>query len=309
MASTPADGRTLRIATRASELARWQAHHVAGLLRAAHPGLGVELVPLSTEGDRRTDVPLSEIGGKGVFATEVQAAVLDGRADVAVHSAKDLPAATADGLVIAAVPARGDPRDALVGAALRRPRAGRRRGHGVGPAPGAARRRWCPGCGSPSCGATWPPGWPRPRASRPSWWPRWRWSGWGWRDRFAEVLDADAVVPQVGQGALAVECRAAEEDTRGIVAAIEHPGSRRTVDCERAFLAELGGDCSLPAGAHASEQPDGSLRLDAVLAGGVPGAAGPGPAPQRATAAGHDGWSLGTLVARELRARVEASTP
>ena len=105
----------VRIATRASPLARWQADHVAGLLRSADPDLDVEVVALSTEGDRRTDVPLSEIGGKGVFATEVQAALLDGRADVAVHSAKDLPARTPDGLVIAAVPERGDVRDALVG--------------------------------------------------------------------------------------------------------------------------------------------------------------------------------------------------
>jgi hydroxymethylbilane synthase len=108
----------IRIATRASALARWQADHVAELLVRAHPDCTVEVVPLSTEGDRRTDVPLSEIGGKGVFATEVQAAVLDGRADIAVHSAKDLPARTPDGLVIAAVPERGDPRDALVGCRL-----------------------------------------------------------------------------------------------------------------------------------------------------------------------------------------------
>src|SRR6476620_4181893 len=98
----------LRIATRASALAVWQAEHVAALLLAAHPGLRVAFVPMTTEGDRRLDVPLSEIGGKGIFATEVQAAVLDGRADLAVHSAKDLPAVTAAALVLAAVPERGD---------------------------------------------------------------------------------------------------------------------------------------------------------------------------------------------------------
>ena len=108
----------LRIATRASALAMWQANHVADLLRSAHSGLEIEVIALSTEGDRRLDVPLSEIGGKGIFATEVQAAVLDGRADLAVHSAKDLPAVTATELCLAAVPARGDVRDALVGKTL-----------------------------------------------------------------------------------------------------------------------------------------------------------------------------------------------
>ena len=108
----------VRIATRASPLARWQADHVASLIRTVRPDVDVAVEPLSTEGDRRTDVPLSEIGGKGVFATEVQAALLDGRADVAVHSGKDLPARTPDGLVIAAVPERGDVRDALVGSRL-----------------------------------------------------------------------------------------------------------------------------------------------------------------------------------------------
>ena len=109
---------SVRLATRGSPLARWQADHVADRLRAAHPDLVVEVVTVSTEGDRRRDVPLSEIGGKGVFVKEVQAAVLDGRADLAVHSAKDLPAETPDGLVIAAVPERGDPRDALAGSTL-----------------------------------------------------------------------------------------------------------------------------------------------------------------------------------------------
>src|SRR3954452_6610965 len=104
---------TLRIATRGSALARWQADHVAALL-----GLECELVVVDTTADRRLDVPIEAMGGKGVFVKEVQAAVLDGRADLAVHSAKDLPAITIDGLVLAAVPERGEPRDALVGSTL-----------------------------------------------------------------------------------------------------------------------------------------------------------------------------------------------
>src|SRR5688500_6541282 len=110
--------RTLRAATRGSPLARWQAEHVAARLRAVDPEVAVELVVVDTQGDRRVDVPIWELGGKGVFAKEVQAAVLDRRADLAVHSAKDLPSGTVPGLVIAAVPERGDPRDALVGSTL-----------------------------------------------------------------------------------------------------------------------------------------------------------------------------------------------
>src|SRR3954471_16488839 len=106
-------GRRLRAATRGSELARWQTDHVAALL-----GDDVEVIVVETTGDRRTDVPIHEMGGRGVFVKEVQAAVLDGRADIAVHSAKDLPSTPFPGLVIGAVPERADARDGLVGARL-----------------------------------------------------------------------------------------------------------------------------------------------------------------------------------------------
>src|SRR5690349_9101780 len=112
---------TLRVATRGSALALWQARHVAALLRAAHPDTDVVEVIVETAGDRNRSVPIAEIGGRGVFTKEVQAAVLDGRADIAVHSAKDLPSSPElqpDGLVLAAIPERADARDALVGASL-----------------------------------------------------------------------------------------------------------------------------------------------------------------------------------------------
>jgi porphobilinogen deaminase len=110
--------RLLRVATRGSELARWQARLVGQLLAAAVPGVTAELVVVETTGDRRTDLPIWAIGGQGVFVREVQAAVLEGRADIAVHSAKDLPAIPSDGLSLAAFPVRADPRDALVGSRL-----------------------------------------------------------------------------------------------------------------------------------------------------------------------------------------------
>src|SRR5829696_5527716 len=111
--TTSSTARRLRAATRGSALARWQTDHVAALL-----GAYVDVVVVETTGDRRTDVAIHEMGGQGVFVKEVQAAVLDGRADYAVHSAKDLPSVITPGLVMAAVPERADPRDALVGTAL-----------------------------------------------------------------------------------------------------------------------------------------------------------------------------------------------
>lgn len=240
----------LRIATRGSPLARWQAEHVAGLVHRAEPSTTVELVVVETFGDRRQDLPLSAIGGKGVFVKEVQAAVLDGRADVAVHSAKDLPAITPEGLVIAAVPERGDPRDALVGARLDD------LAPGASIATGSVRRRAQLSWLRPDLVFAGLRGNIATRLDRAS--------GYGaivmavaalerlgQRARATEVVAPEVLVPQVGQGALAVECRVDDEAVRALLGTIEHPPSRRTVDVERAFLAELGGDCDLPAAAHA----------------------------------------------------------
>ncbi|MFG0333880.1 MAG: hydroxymethylbilane synthase, partial [Maioricimonas sp. JB049] len=109
--------RTVRIATRASSLAMWQAKHVAGLLAAQHPDVTVEIVQISTRGDRDLQEPLHAMGGQGVFTREVQHAVLDGRTDLAVHSLKDLPTQSVEGLCLAGVPERGPRFDALVLAA------------------------------------------------------------------------------------------------------------------------------------------------------------------------------------------------
>lgn len=288
--------RILRAATRSSPLARWQAEHVAALVEAAHPDVKVQLVPVDTEGDRRLDVPISAIGGKGVFAKEVQAAVLDGRADFAVHSGKDLPAVTLDGLLLAAVPGRGDARDALVGASL----AALAPGSTV--ATGSQRRRVQLATLRPDLVFAELRGNMATRLSKVP-------EGGaivvaavalerlGLTEHIAEVLDEDQMVPQVAQGALAIECRADDIDTAEQLAVIEHAPSRRRVDTERAFLAELGGDCDIPAGAHAVITGDGKLRLDAVLADhGEPGAE-----VRRHQAEGTDPAALGTQVARHLR--------
>ena len=116
MTDTP----TLRIATRKSPLALWQAEHVAARLRAAHPGLAVELVGMSTQGDRILDSPLAKVGGKGLFVKELEVALLDGRADIAVHSMKDVPVEFPDGLHLPVILEREDPRDAFVSNAYAR---------------------------------------------------------------------------------------------------------------------------------------------------------------------------------------------
>ena len=253
----------LRVATRGSELARWQADHVGRLL-AAGGGPGIELVIVSTAGDRRSDTPIHAMGGKGVFVKEVQAAVLEGRADLAVHSAKDLPALTPDELIIAAVPPRADARDALVGARLDE------LGPGAVVATGSVRRRAQLAWLRPDLTFAELRGNIATRLDKAS----------GFdaivmavaalerldlQPDVVDRLDPSVVLPQVGQGALAVECRADDSETLELVARIEDRDSRRAVDAERSFLTELGGDCDLPAGAHATTG-DGSIAISGVLA-------------------------------------------
>ena len=287
--------RLVRIATRSSPLAQWQARHVADLIHHTSPGIAVELVPMSTEGDRRTDVPLSLIGGKGVFAKEVQAAVIDGRADLAVHSAKDLPALTPDALVIGAVPERGDPRDALVGCRLvDLPTDGVI-------ATGSARRRVQLGHLRPDLVFAELRGNMATRLAKADEFAAIvvaavAFERLGLVDRLTEVLPTSLFVPQVGQGALAVECRADDGETRELLGRIEHGPSRRTLDAERAFLTELGGDCSLPAGAHAEVVTGGGLRMRAILAADERGPV------VRHEATGDDGVELGRAVAMAIRA-------
>src|SRR5947199_1576504 len=225
----------LRAATRGSRLARAQTSLVAELI-----GSEVEPVVVETTGDRRADVPIWELGGRGVFVKEVQAVVLEGRADFAVHSAKDLPSASVDGLVIAAVPQRADARDALVGRRFEALAPGARVGTG------SVRRRAQLAWLRPDLTFAGLRGNMDTRLSK---------AGdfaaivvaaaaldrLGRIAEISEVLSTSLLVPQVGQGALAIECRADDEETLFALAAIEHEPSRRAVDAERAWLSEVGG--------------------------------------------------------------------
>lgn len=289
--------RTIRIATRASALALWQANHVADRLRAALPASTVELVELSTVGDRRTDVPLSVIGGKGVFVKEVQAAVLDGRADCAVHSAKDLPALTPDGLTIAAIPERADPRDALVGSTLAE------LPEGATVATGSARRRSQLAAARPDLRFEELRGNIDTRLGRLDTFDAIVMAAaaldrLGRSPEVVDLLDTDVMLPQVGQAALAVECRTDDVELIAALAALDHAETRRCVTAERAFLERLGGDCDLPAGAFA-ELVGAQLRLRGILVSPTSGAL------CRAERTGEDPVEIGVSVAEELTRLVE----
>jgi hydroxymethylbilane synthase len=260
----------LRAATRGSALALWQTDHVSALLAAAGRARGVEVtvekVVVETVADARLDIPIWEMGGKGVFVKEIQAAVLDGRADLAVHSGKDLPALTPDELVLAAVPERADARDVLVGSTLD--------GLPVGGlvATGSVRRRSQLAWLRPDLTFTGLRGNIATRLAKASDFDAIVMAaaaverlGLDLADRVVEVLEPSVMLPQVAQGALAVECRTDDSRCRDLLAAIEHRPSRMAVDAERAFLAELGGDCDLPAGAHASIDGD-VLSIEGLLA-------------------------------------------
>lgn len=240
----------LRVATRNSPLARWQTDYVIELLQAAEPDLVVEVVGLETSADQRLDLTISELGGKGAFCKQVQAEVLDARADIAVHSAKDLQAVTPEGLIIAAYPERGEPRDALVGSRLvELP-------EGATVATGSQRRRVQLAEARPDLSFAELRGNIATRLSRL---PEFdaivvaaaALERLALTPEVVDVLSPELMLPQVGQGALAVECRAGDADTVALLSRIDHARTRVIVSAERDFLIELGGDCDLPAGAHA----------------------------------------------------------
>lgn len=283
----------LRLATRRSPLAQAQAELVREQLSAR--GVSATLVFIETEGDRNLDTPLRELGGQGVFAVGVQAALLDGRADVAVHSAKDLPSETPDGLLLACVPERRSATDVLVGRSLA----------GLGPgatvATGSPRRRALLLERRPDLNIVELRGNMATRLAK---------AGHDGvdaivtataalsrlerQDLIAEELDAAWFVPQVGQGAIALECRRDDGETQGLLVALDDAAAHRTLDAERAFLRELGAGCSIPVGAHATMAGD-EVHLRGVMV------AFDGSSSVRGELNGHDADAVGAALARQLR--------
>ncbi len=263
-------GETVVIGTRGSALALAQAQRVASLLEAAWPGLRAELRVIRTEGDIDKASPLTAIGGRGVFTAGVQAALLSGEVDIAVHSAKDLPAIEPETLVLAAFPEREDPRDVVVSR------------HGVG----LADLPPTPRIGTSSRRRAMQVSLLRPDACtvelRGNIDTRLRKSEsadydaivlaaagltrMGWADRAVEWLPLDTFVPAPGQGALGVEARAGDAATLALLAAIDDAEVAFAVRAERAFLRALGAGCTTPLGSHV-RRIEGEWRLDAVYGG------------------------------------------
>lgn len=286
-------GTTLRIATRGSPLALWQAERVSTLLRDAVPGLDVELVIVVTSGDRRADVPIWEMGGTGVFVKEVSEAVLTGTADLAVHAAKDLPSLSPHGLDLAAFPERADPRDALVGCTLDALPTG------ACVATGSVRRRAQLANLRPDLTFVSLRGNIATRLARVSevdavvvaYAALQR---LGLEDRVAEVLSPEVMVPQVAQGALAVECRSGDERVGGAAALVDQVSTRLAVEAERAFLGAIGSGCELPCGALARPTSSGAVVVEGMLA------SLDGRVVLRASAEGGDPAAAGVEVSRKL---------
>lgn len=240
----------LKIATRESALALWQANHVKALLEAAHPGLACELMPMTTEGDRNKVSPLRQMGGKGVFVKELELALMDGSADIAVHSMKDLPGELPDGLTIGAMVERADPRDALVS----------NRYPTLDDLPAGAR------IGSSSL---------RRVLQLRRAYPALRFDELrgnvdtrlrkldednydaiilavagldrlGLSARVAQKVATDLCIPAAGQGAIGVECRASDGTVSELIKAINHADTAICVAAERSVTAMLGATCNLP---------------------------------------------------------------
>ncbi len=291
---------TLRLATRGSPLALRQTDIVAALLRHAHPDLEVEPVIVRTRGDRDSAASLDSIGGQGVFVAEVEAAVADGRADAAVHSAKDMTSTMPDHLTLGAVPERADPRDGLVGSTL----AGLLPGALV--ATGSARRRAQLAYLRPDLVFADLRG---NMARRVAVAEEGRVSAvvvavaamvrLGWEARLHDVVDPVDLLPQAGQGAIAVQCRTDDDATRALLGAIDHEPSHRAVRAERAVLAALGGSCTAPVAAFAEPpEADGdspALRLSGLVA------SGDGRIMVRVAREGDDPEALGAAVAGALQ--------
>jgi hydroxymethylbilane synthase len=263
----------LRIGTRGSRLARAQTELVCRALAAAHPELAapgaLEPVAIRTTGDRVTDRPLAELGGKGLFCKELEAALLDRRVDLAVHSTKDLPTWLTGGLVIGAVLERADPRDVLIARAptaiadlperaLIGTASVRRRAQLLARRPDlrivnfrgnvdTRLRKLAAGEVDATLLA-------QAGLSR-----------LGVAEAGAVTLSPEEMLPAVGQGAIAIECRGDDAPTLALLAAIDHPISSACVRAERALLAALDGSCHTPIGGLA-EIVEGRLRLRALIA-------------------------------------------
>lgn len=260
---------TLRIATRGSPLALWQARHVADALQAAHGEMRCELVAMRTEGDKLLDAPLAKVGGKGLFVKELEHALLDGRADLAVHSMKDVPVSLPDGLHLPVIMERADPRDALVStraASLDALQTGARVGTS------SLRRRCQLMALRPDLQVANLRGGVASRLAKLD--------GGEFdaillasagldrlnkQDRISERLCPERLIPAIGQGAMGIECRRDDAEIEALISALLHADSAIRVLAERAMNRRLEGGCQVPIAGYATLEGD-RLRLCGLVA-------------------------------------------
>jgi hydroxymethylbilane synthase len=259
----------IRIATRKSPLALWQAGHVKALLERLHPGLEVTLVPMTTSGDRNLEGPLSQVGGKGLFVKELEQAMLENRADIAVHSMKDVPAELPAGLLLETVLESEDPHDAFVS----------NRYAGVNDLPQGARvgtsslRRQCQlKHHRPDLEIEVLRGNVETRLRRLD---EGRFDAiilacaglrrLGLASRIRSVLPEDLCLPAIGQGIIGIECRESDSRIRSLLAPLNHAPTAVRMRAERALNARLSGSCQTPIAGHAVLDGKGGIMLRARL--------------------------------------------
>ncbi|HUQ74318.1 MAG TPA: hydroxymethylbilane synthase [Burkholderiales bacterium] len=290
--------RRMVIATRRSRLALWQAGHIKARLEATHPGLEVELLPLSTRGDELVDQRLDKVGGKGLFVKELETAMADGRADLAVHSMKDVPADLPPGFVLAAVTAREDARDALVSnryATLAEMPAGAVLGTSSLRRAAQISERY------PSLEMKLLRGNVETRISKLD---RGEYDAivlavaglvrLGLAGRIRVRLSVEDSLPAPGQGALGIECLSDRADVMQMLGALADPDTAACVRAERAVSRALGGSCTLPLGAYAVME-GGTLSMTALVA------TADGRRIVRAKTRGKDPEAVGAAAAQALR--------
>ena len=289
----------LVIATRRSRLALWQAEHVKARLEALHKGLKVELLALSTRGDELLDQRLDTVGGKGLFIKELESAMLDGKAELAVHSMKDVPADMPPGFEIAAILDREDPRDAFISNKYAK-LAELRKNAVLGTS--SLRRAAQIKERHPGIELKLLRGNVETRLAKLD---RGEYDAivlavaglvrLGLGKRIGEHLEPGTSLPAPGQGAIGIECLSSRADVRSLVAPLADPATAACVRAERAVSLGLGGSCSLPLGAYA-EFASGKIHLRALVA------AEDGSRVVRAEASGDDPEALGAIVVAQLRA-------
>lgn len=252
------------IGSRGSQLALWQARHIQA--RLAELGAEARIEIIKTSGDKIQDVPLSKVGGKGLFTKEIEEALLDRSIDLAVHSLKDVPTELPGGLILSAIPEREEPRDALIGARVSELREGMKigtsslrrssqllalgRGLTIEMLRGNVDTRLRKlDEGQYDAIVLAAAGLRR----------------LGWADRITELIPADVMCPAVGQGALAIETRDDGGPAHSLAGKLDHAATRAAVTAERALLLVLGGGCQVPVGAHATVTADG-VRLMGIVA-------------------------------------------